>query len=131
MCCEENNNCVGDLLRRIVLLQRQDCDSTIPSGCDRPFLGPTRTIDCYNTRPISLYNCCTGELWSFTYTSGGVDVVSSIFRVEAVNDNCCTVRILAENTETGTYTNTNEFVTVNLTCVGAVRCLADTFVDLC
>ena len=67
MCCDEtNNNCIGDLLKRIALLQKQDCDNNIPSGCDKPFLGPIRTFECYNTRPITLYNCCTGLPWSFT-----------------------------------------------------------------
>ena len=54
-----------------------------------------------------------------------------MFRVEAVDDNCCTCRILATDATTGEYTNTNEFFTINLDCVGAVKCLADTYIDLC
>ena len=131
MCCDDVNNCIGDLLRRIVVLQRKDCEATIPTGCDRPFLGPTRSIDCYNTRPVTIYNCCTGTPWSFTYTIDDVESTSTIFRVEAVDDGCCTIRLLAVNAETGVFTNTNEFVTISLDCVGAVRCLTDTFVDLC
>ena len=93
MCCDDtNNNCIGDLLKRIALLQRQDCDNNIPSGCDKPFLGPIRAIECYNTRPITLYNCCTGLPWSFTYTVDGTEGTSTVFRVEAVDDNCCTCR---------------------------------------
>ena len=132
MCCDDtNNNCIGDLLKRIALLQKQDCDNNIPSGCDKPFLGPIRTFECYNTRPITLYNCCTGLPWSFTYTLDGVESTSTVFRVEAVDDNCCTCRILATDATTGEYTNTNEFFTINLDCVGAVKCLADTYIDLC
>ena len=29
------------------------------------------------------------------------------------------------------YTSTNEFVTIDLSCCGAIKCLSDTYVDLC
>ena len=63
-CC----NCIYDILKKILLLQKQDFDCDNYVGCDKPFLGPVCTSVCYNTRPVTLYNCCTGNAWSFPYT---------------------------------------------------------------
>ena len=62
MCGGENNttNCISDLLRRILLLQKQDIDNESYSGCDKPYLGPTCNFICYNdidTEDIYLYVC--------------------------------------------------------------------------
>ena len=81
---------------------------------DKPFLGPNNT-ECFNTRPISFYNCCTGEI----YTING----SSIFRLESIDDCCCKCRIL--NYTDGTYTSTNDFFTINLNCISAIKCYQD------
>ena len=130
MCCDENNNCIGDLLKRIALLQKQDCDNNMPSGCDKPFLGPIRTFECYNTRPISLFNCCNGNAWSFPYTLNDVVGESTIFRIEALDNCCCTCRVLATDAENQLVT-TNDFFTLDLNCVGAIKCLPDVFIELC
>lgn len=124
-------NCIGDILRKILILQKQDFDNESYSGCDKPYLGPICNSVCYNTRPIMLYNCCTGTPWSFEYTLNNVTATSNIFRIESLDECCCTIRILGYDATTGTYTNTNEFATINLDCVGAIKCLADTYVDLC
>lgn len=132
--CEENErdcNCLSETLRRILLLQKQDFDNESFSGCDKPYLGPTCTSVCYNTRPIMLYNCCTGEPWSFTFTQNGTTATSNVFRIEALDECCCTCRILSHDEETNTFSGTSEFFTINLNCVGAIRCLTDTFIDLC
>lgn len=131
--CSENSstNCIAELLRKIILLQREDIECETHSGCDKPFLGPTCSYVCYNTRPIMLFNCCSGNQWSFPYTVDGVENYSTVFRVESLDENCCTCRILYLNTETNEYVATNEFFTINLDCVGAVKCLTDTFVELC
>ena len=126
------SSCISDILEKILVLQKQDfsCDNFI--GCDKPFLGPSATSICYNTRPIQLYNCCSGNPWSFNYTNAeGVTVASNIFRVESIDDCCCTCRILVLDPTTGEYTSTNEFVTIDLNCCGAIRCFNDTYVDLC
>lgn len=129
--CENSNNCcISDVLRKIVLLQQKDFNNECFTGCNKPFLGPTPTSICYNTRPIMLYNCCTGTPWSFTYTTTEGEATSDVFRVETIDDCCCTCRILAEAPD-DTYTSTNEFVTIDLSCVGAVRCLPDISIDLC
>ena len=132
MNCSENNNCsycIFDVLKKILLLQKQDFDNECYVGCDKPFLGPSIASVCYNTRPFQLYNCCTGNHWSFDLTT--VEGTSNVFRVEAIDDCCCTCRLLTLNTETNTYTSTGEFVTIDLNCCGAIRCLTDTYIDLC
>jgi len=132
MDCSNNNcsSCISDILKRILLLQKQESDCDNYSGCDKPFLGPIIQNACYNTRPILLYNCSTANPWSFDVTLDDGSVVSSnVLRVESLDGCCCTCRILNPS-DTG-YTNTNNFVTLDLKCCGAIRCLSDTFVDLC
>ena len=133
MGCEENKStcCLADILRKILILQKQDFDNESYSGCDKPFLGPVTTSVCYNTRPIMLYNCCSGNPWSFNITVNNEVVASNVLRVENCDDCCCTCRILYLNTTTNEYTSTNEFVTLDLSCCGAIRCLSDTYIDLC
>ena len=135
MNCSDNNNCsscISDILKKILLLQRQDFDCDNFIGCDKPFLGPTTTSICYNTRPIQLYNCSTGEAWTFSYIlPDGTTGISDILRIESLDECCCTCRILGATTEANQYTNTNQFVTIDLHCCGAIRCLTDTYVDLC
>ena len=131
--CSNGNcsSCISDIIEKIIILQKQDFDTCNFIGCDKPFLGPVTPTTCYNTRPVELYNCATGTAWSFNYTnSEGTEAISNILRVEALDDCCCTCRILEANTD-GTYTNTNNFATIDLTCCGAIRCLADTSIDLC
>ena len=133
MGCEDKNRtcCLADVLRKILALQKQDFDNESYSGCDKPFLGPVCSSVCYNTRPITLYNCCTGTQWSFPYTLNGVSRQSTVFRIEALDDSCCTCRILYPNSTNDGYVSTNQFFTLDLGCVGALQCLADTYVELC
>ncbi len=107
-------NCIGDIINKIIHLQRNSFKKCCKEGCDRPFLGP-ETLECFNTRPISFYNCSTGDIW----TVEG----STIFRVESLDDCCCTCRIL--NFNNGVYTSTNKFFTINLNCVCAIKCYGD------
>lgn len=107
-------NCISDILNRIIHLQRNSYRSCPNEGCDKPFLGPDN-IECFNTRPISFYNCTTGNIWSVNN--------STIFRLESIDDCCCTCRIL--NFADGVYTATNDFFTINLNCVSAIKCYSD------
>ena len=130
MNCDKNTcGCIGEILDKILLLQRNNCGDECFVGCDKPFLGPSLPITTYNTRPIQLFNRYTGEPWAFNYTAGGVTGSSNILRVECLDECCCTCRILADGAADGTYTNTGNFVTIDLNSVGAIRCFADTFVD--
>lgn len=132
MNCSDNNNCsscIFDVLKKILILQKQDFDDDF-IGCDKPFLGPTTPITFYNTRPIELYNCCSGTAWTFPYTlPDGTTGTSSVFRVENLDDCCCTCRILYPNA-TNEYASTGSFVTIDLNCCGAIRCLADAYIEL-
>lgn len=132
MDCLENIDdcgCFAEVLKTILILQKKNSCIDNNTGCDRPFLGPNNNNTIYNTRPVTLYNCSTGTPWSFPYTVGEVTGDSTIFRVESLDDCCCTCRLLYTG-EDGNYLNTNQFVTINLNCVGAMSCLADTFVEL-
>lgn len=139
--CSENNNtnstnencCIANVLEQIVRLQnRSEKLECFEEGCDRPFLGPTPTTICFNTRPITLYRCCDGELWSFPFTLNGETGTSTVFRCEHVEGCCATCRVLAPNCDTSCnnnpYVSTDSFFTINLECVGALRCLPDTFI---
>lgn len=134
MMCSDNNErdcgCLSDLLKRILMLQKQDFDNECHTGCDKPYLGPTCTSICYNTRPVMLYNCCTGDNWSFPYTINGITNESVVFRIESLDENCATFRILYLNDQ-NTYVGTNEFFTIDLGCVGAIKCLSDTYIEVC
>lgn len=132
--CSNNqcSSCISDILEKILVLQNKDfgCDNYV--GCDKPFLGPSISTVCYNTRPIQLYNCCNANLWNFDYTlADGTTGVSNVLRVEALDECCCTCRILYLNDTTGEYASTNQFVTIDLKCCGAIRCLTDTYIELC
>lgn len=124
----ENCNChILEIINKILLLQKQDFDDDLV-GCDRPFLGPSVISTTYNTRPIQLYNKYTANPWSFTVD--GTETTSDIFRIEDIEQCSVTVRLLIRNEETSEYTNTNQFVTIDLSTVGAIRCFADAFITL-
>ena len=118
-----------EIINRILLLQRQEFNTDV-NGCDRPFLGPTPVSDVYNTRPIQLYNAYTALPWSFDYSLNGVTSSSNIFRIEDVEQCNVTIRLLSLDEVSGLYINTNQFVTIDLSTVGAIRCLPDTYVSL-
>ncbi len=125
-----NNNCdsLREVLCTIVKIQKKgDCIEGVIASCDRPFLGQTPN-SLYNTRPITLYTCPTNTLWTMPYTLNGTTGTSSVFRVEAVEDCCATLRVLAPGEEEGSFVSTDSFFTINLNCVGVIQCLADTLV---
>lgn len=125
------SSCIFDILKKILILQKRNHECDNFSGCDKPFLGPTITDVCYDTRPIQLFGCCTGTPWTFDYTTtDGVTGSSSILRVESLDDCCCTCRILYFDTTTSTYQSTDEFVTIDLNCCGAIRCYSDIFLNI-
>ncbi len=129
----ENCSCLSSILCTIIALQKrsQIIDDTL-SSCDKPFLGPCLTNGCYNTRPITLYTCCNSSLVTMPYTLNGTEGTSSVFRVEAAEGCCATFRVLAPNPDATAdvpYVATDSFFTVNLSCIGAIKCLNDTFVS--
>lgn len=130
--CNENNtqsSCLGKILESILILQQrgEECDED--NTCTRPFLGPALNIVCLNTRPISLYSCCNNTLWTMPFTLNGTTQTSAVFRIENLDDECATFRVLAPNPDTTSifpYTATEDFFTIRLSCIGAIKCLGDT-----
>lgn len=132
--CESNNNCnnkscLAEILETILILQQrgEECDED--NSCSRPFLGPINNIICLNTRPISLYSCCNNTLWTIPYTLSGTTGTSTVFRIESLDDECATFRVLAPNPDTTSsfpYVATEDFFTIKLSCIGVLRCLGDT-----
>ena len=123
-----NNSCesLTKTLCMIIKLQKNgECIDGSNMSCDRPFLG-VNTNGTLNTRPITFYTCPNNSLWTMPYTINGETGTSSVFRVETVEDCCCTCRILRQ--VDGNYEATDSFFTINLNCVGAMQCLEDTYV---
>lgn len=132
--CNNNNDCscLKEILCTILKLQRQGqtIDDTIAT-CDRPFLGLNPTCEAFNTRPVTFYSCCNSTLWAMPYTLDDIESTSTVFRVEKVDDCCATLRVLAPNPDTTSeypYVATESFFTINLNCVGAIKCLPDTYI---
>lgn len=125
--------CLGKVLKVIDVLQKNakkfDC---VSEGCTKPFLGNMGSVECFNTRPVTFYRC-SGDLFTLPYTSNGVSLESSVFRIEDVEDCCAVVTILAPNPNTEDpyrpYINTNQFATINLNCVCVLQCLPDVIID--
>ena len=123
-----DNLSIRDTLNFILTLQKNTCcNEACQEGCTRPFLGPNATLTCYNTRPISLFTCCTGTNWTFPYDTGTGEATSTVFRIENVEGNCATFRVLIPTTvgDVTTYSYSNSFFTIDLSCVLALQCLPD------
>ncbi len=136
MCNNQNCECIAEILKVIYILQKNsDCNDVCLESCDRGFLSCNAvTLSC-NTRPVMLYTAAgNGQPWSMPISRDNtIDETSTVFRVEKLEDNCATFRVLAPNPE-AVETNlpfiaTNSFFTVDLNCFCVIRCLNDTFVD--
>jgi len=125
------NQNISETLNLIVTLQKNACcgDNNCPEGCTRPFLGPVTNLVCYNTRPVTLSRCCVPGNWEFPYEINGTTGTSTVFRVENVEGNCATFRVLIPNTvgDETTYTLSNSYFTIDLDCVLALQCLPDVY----
>ena len=136
------NGGICEILCVILVLQDNACPDNALQTCDRPVLGGGANCLVCNTRPVMIYTCCgNGVPWSMPTTKdssedcggdGNTATCSSIFRVEKIEDNCCTFRVLAPNPDTTSvlpYVATNSFFTMACDCICAIRCLSDTYVD--
>ena len=137
-----SGNCISEILSVIFVLQENACCDSGLDSCDRPMLGGGTNCLVCNTRPVMLYTCSSNGIpWSMptsknvtTNCSGEEisDTCSTVFRVEKLEGNCCTFRVLAENpdeTSLNPYVATNSFFTMNCDCLCAIRCLNDCYVD--
>ncbi len=136
MCNNDNNcNCICEILNVILVLQQNACPDSCLDSCDRPVLGGGPNCLVCNTRPIQLFTCgSNGTALSMPTTKDPVvpQTTSNVFRVEKVDNNCCTCRVLEENPDTTSlnpYVATNSFFTIDLSCVCALRCLSDTYIE--
>ncbi|MBQ2408896.1 MAG: hypothetical protein II309_05625 [Bacilli bacterium] len=128
--CNENKgctNCIQEILEIILLLQENaTCNDITLESCDKGFLGQCSNTLGYNTRPVLLV-LCNGNLLSMPSDRNSTVQDSNVFRIEKLDKNCATFRVLTQ-TDTG-YASTNSFFTITLGCICAIKCLADTFVD--
>lgn len=149
--CNRNDNegsCIAEILKVILILQQNACPDSCLDSCDRPMLGGGPNCLVCNTRPVMLYTCCgNGVPWTMPTSkdstticsnpqcsNAGSNECSSIFRVEKLDGNCATFRVLTQNPEESCcnsipYIATNSFFTIDLGCICAIKCLNDTFVD--
>ena len=129
--CNKSCNCISEILNVIYLLQKNaDTNDDCIESCGRPSLGQFSCL-YYNTRPVILYTCnSNGQTpWSAPTTrTAEPETYSSVFRIEKIDGCCATFRVLIAN-EDGTYTGTESFFTINLSCVCMIRCLDDTFIE--
>ena len=134
-----NTSCISEILAVICLFQQNAscCGDTCLDTCDRGFLGcGTTSLGC-NTRPIILYTTAgNGTPFSMPTTKTALTcdgaTCSSVCRIEKIDGNCATFRVLQENTDQTSaypYEATNSFFTMNLNCLCAIRCLNDTYVE--
>ncbi|MBE6161227.1 MAG: hypothetical protein E7158_03305 [Firmicutes bacterium] len=141
--CNNNNNsnssCIAEILNVILVLQQNACCESGLDSCDRPTLGGGPNCLVCNTRPIMIFTCCSnGTPLAMPATKDlsatPTDIVESsrVFRVEKLDGNCCTCRVLIDNQDlncSNPYIATNSFFTIDLNCVCAIKCLTDTYVD--
>ena len=99
--CNNNNksssSCIAEILNVILVLQQNAC----PDSC----------LDS-NSTPLSMPT--TKDLPA---TNAEGQLCSCVFRVEKVDGNCCTCRVLADNPDTASinpYIATNSFFTIDL-----------------
>lgn len=144
---ENSNNSIADILRVILILQQNACGDNSLDSCDRPCLGGGPNCLVCNTRPVMLYSCCgNGVPWSMPISKDSNQVCSNpqvdsesimcsnVFRVEKLDGNAATFRVLAPNLDKSCcnkqpYVGTNSFFTMDLSCCCCIRCLNDTYVD--
>ena len=136
-----SGNCICEILSVILVLQENACPENCLDTCDRPMLGGGANCLICNTRPVMLYTCCgNGTPWSMPTTKDPINcsgesnsqTCSTVFRVEKIEGNCCTFRVLAQNTDETSlnpYVSTNAFFTMDCSCICAIKCLNDSFVD--
>lgn len=141
----EDKGCIGEILKVILVLQENASPENTLDSCDRPMLGGGPSCLICNTRPIMLYTAAgNGVPWSMPINKnssatcsnilqdGNVSNCSNVFRVEKIDGNCVTCRVLTDNPDTTSlnpFIATNSFFTIDLNCICAIRCLTDTFIE--
>lgn len=108
----DNKRCIRDLVKAIDQNQKEALMQNELTGCDAPLIGRIN-----DTRPVSFIlsggNPFTARLGSMT------DERTDIFRIEQLQGNCVTLRLLRR---TDTITCTDLTCTLDLCCVCAIQC---------
>ena len=136
---ETSSKGIADVLKVILVLQQNVCCENGLDSCDRPSLGGGPNCLLCNTRPIMIYTCCGQSIplampttRDLTAAVGEIPNPSRVFRVEKLDGNCCTCRVLQDNPDTESvnpYIATNSFFTIDLGCICSIKCLTDTYID--
>lgn len=144
---QSGKNSIAEILRVILILQQNACCETTLDSCDRPMLGGGPNCLICNTRPVMLYLCSgNGCPLSMPISKDSTTVCSNpqvnncsiecshVFRVEKLDGNAATFRVLMPNPEENCcnsqpYLSTNSYFTIDLSCCCIIRCLNDTYVD--
>lgn len=131
---KECSTCLTEILQVICILQENACPDNCLNACDRPALGGGSNCVVCNTRPIMLYTCCgNGVPWAMPVDrSSSSSETSTVFRVEKIDGCCCTFRVLAPNVSDNClfpYVATDSIFTMDISCMCALRCLNDTYVE--
>ena len=123
----KTNFCIRNLLKYILVLQNNSCESSCYSdNCSKAFLGPSISFGQYNTRVITLYTK-NSQLFESPFYINGIVQSSSYFRLQEVDDDCCTLLILYNN---GQYSSTGQTIKVKLSCIAAIKCIEDINITL-
>lgn len=133
-----NDCCFSKTLMLIDALQKSvEKDECFDNTCSRPYLGANIQTICFNTRPVTFYNCNNTMITAnYNTTINGTTYTgtSGIFRVENVQGCCCVCSILISNPDTNDtlmpYVSTGQTTIINLKCVCALKCLPDTSITL-
>ncbi len=116
-----------DILKLIDKLQKNVECNDITYDCSKPFLGKITNNNFYNTRPVSFFTR-DGSILSISYLDNGTLNQTSVFRVENVDDDFVTVRLLEIADDS--FVNTNETAVINTNCICALKCLNDITLNL-
>jgi len=149
------NHCIGPCddialtLQKIICMQRDAVKEEIRDEfCDISFLDGNEGCHRFNTRPIQVFTK-EDKAWSCPVErdedgcSDGDHVRSCVFRAEKIQRGSVILRVLVEKgheecvEEHGhekrkeRFKSTSSFINIKLADIAAIRCLPDTFVDIC
>jgi len=135
------NGCVGrcdeiaTLLCNIIRLQREAVREELQEEmCDGKRLGCGSKFKC-NTRPIEVFTdddepwrtpICRNDMDCQT----GEDGKTCVFRAEKIEKDAVVLRALVRDGD-HKFLSTDSFITIRLDKIAAIRCLKDTFVNIC
>ena len=117
--CPVNTNNIVEIIERISRSQRSVCATCADCvSCDTCFCNAL-----YNTIPIRLTHCCSGNAVEAVIGAGGAP--TTYFRVECItNDRFVKLRLLSATVVEGVVVlaGTNYTMVLDLECVGSVQC---------